>query len=67
MAGKPSFLQRFRLGPTAFRRLAATGLVLALVSGGAVYAANNSVQGGKKEVSFASSLLVPKDRTVGST
>jgi D-alanyl-D-alanine carboxypeptidase (penicillin-binding protein 5/6) len=49
MAGKPSFLHRFRLVPTALRRLAATGLVLALVSGGAVYAANNSVQGGKKD------------------
>jgi D-alanyl-D-alanine carboxypeptidase (penicillin-binding protein 5/6) len=48
MAGKPSFLHRFRLAPPAWR-LAAAGLVLAVAWGGAVYAANNSVQGAKKE------------------
>jgi len=49
MAAKPTFLQRFRrMGPGA-RRLMAAALVLALASGGAVYAANNSVQGAKKE------------------
>ena len=50
MAGKPSFLHRFRLVPPALRRLAAASLVLAIAAGGAaVYAANNSVQGGKKD------------------
>lgn len=50
MAGKPSFLHRFRLVPPALRRLAAASLVLAFAAGGAaVYAANNSVQGGKKD------------------
>ena len=51
MAAKPSFLHRFR--KVAFhvnwRRLAAAMLFLALASGGAVYAANNSVQGAKKD------------------
>jgi len=50
MAGKPTFLHRFRLVPPALRRLAAASLVLAFAAGGAaVYAANNSVQGGKKD------------------
>ena len=50
MAGKPSFLHSFRLVPPALQRLAAASLVLALAAGGAaVYAANNSVQGGKKD------------------
>ena len=50
MAGKPSFLHSFRLVPRALQRLAAASLVLALAAGGAaVYAANNSVQGGKKD------------------
>jgi D-alanyl-D-alanine carboxypeptidase (penicillin-binding protein 5/6) len=49
MAAKPSFLHRFGRVQPAWRRLAAAALVLALASGGAVYAANNSVQGAKKE------------------
>src|SRR5215510_14667800 len=49
MAAKPSFLHRFRVVWPTWRRLAAATLVLALASGGAVYAANNSVQGAKKE------------------
>src|SRR5215468_7104893 len=53
MAAKPSFLHRFgKFHPTiqpTWRRLAAAALVLAIASGGAVYAANNSVQGAKKE------------------
>ena len=49
MAGKPSFLHRFRsIGPV-WHVLAAASLSLALAAGGAVYAANNSVQGAKKE------------------
>src|SRR5438445_4150229 len=49
MAAKPSFLHRFRSIQPGWRRLAAAAVVLALASGGAVYAANNSVQGAKKE------------------
>jgi serine-type D-Ala-D-Ala carboxypeptidase (penicillin-binding protein 5/6) len=49
MAAKPSFLHRFGRVQPAWRRLAAAALVLALATGGAVYAANNSVQGAKKE------------------
>ena len=49
MAAKPSFLQRFRRMQLGGRRLAAAALAIALASGGAVYAANNSVQGAKKE------------------
>jgi D-alanyl-D-alanine carboxypeptidase (penicillin-binding protein 5/6) len=49
MAAKPSFLQRFRQVKPSWRRLAAAAVVLAIASGGAVYAANNSVQGAKKE------------------
>ncbi len=49
MAANLSFLHRFRTVQPTWRRLAAAALVLALASGGAVYAANNSVQGAKKE------------------
>jgi serine-type D-Ala-D-Ala carboxypeptidase (penicillin-binding protein 5/6) len=49
MAANPSFLYRFGKVRPAWRRLAAAALVLALATGGAVYAANNSVQGAKKE------------------
>ena len=51
MAAKPSFLHRFRKVAfhVTWRRLAAAVLFLALASGGAVYAANNSVQGAKKD------------------
>src|SRR5438445_4204088 len=49
MAAKPSFLHRFRSIQPGWRRLAAAAVVLALASGGAVYAANNSVQGAKKD------------------
>src|SRR5215468_9581612 len=53
MAAKPSFLHRFgKFHPTiqpGWRRLAVAAVALALASGGAVYAANNSVQGAKKE------------------
>jgi D-alanyl-D-alanine carboxypeptidase (penicillin-binding protein 5/6) len=49
MAAKPPFLHRFRSIRPLWRGLAAAGLALAVVSGGAVYAANNSVQGAKKE------------------
>src|SRR5215475_11571594 len=49
MAAKPTFLHRFRAVRPTWRRFAAVALVLALASGGAVYAANNSVQGAKKE------------------
>jgi D-alanyl-D-alanine carboxypeptidase (penicillin-binding protein 5/6) len=49
MAAKPPFLLRFRQIPSIWRWLAAAAVTLALASGGAVYAANNSVQGAKKE------------------
>src|SRR6478735_10169190 len=49
MAAKPSFLHRFGRVQPAWRRLAAAALVLAVACGGAVYAANNSVQGAKKD------------------
>jgi len=49
MAAKPSFLHRFWRVQPAWRRLAAAVLVLAIASGGAAYAANNSVQGAKKD------------------
>ncbi|MBA7468165.1 D-alanyl-D-alanine carboxypeptidase DacC [subsurface metagenome] len=49
MAAKPPFLFRFRQVPPIWRWLAAAAVTLALASGGAVYAANNSVQGAKKE------------------
>jgi serine-type D-Ala-D-Ala carboxypeptidase (penicillin-binding protein 5/6) len=49
MAAKLAFLHRFRsIGPV-WRGLAAASLALALATGGAVYAANNSVQGAKKD------------------
>jgi D-alanyl-D-alanine carboxypeptidase (penicillin-binding protein 5/6) len=49
MAAKPSFLHRFRSVQPIWRGLMAASLALALAAGGAVYAANNSVQGAKKE------------------
>ena len=49
MAAKPSLLHSFRQNPSRWRWLAAAALVLAVASGGAVYAANNSVQGAKKD------------------
>src|ERR1043166_9427738 len=49
MVAKPSILHIIRLAPSAWRWLAAAAAALALSSGGAVYAANNSVQGAKKE------------------
>ncbi|HEY0851240.1 MAG TPA: D-alanyl-D-alanine carboxypeptidase family protein [Bradyrhizobium sp.] len=49
MAAKPSFLHRFWRVKPGWRRLAAAVLVLAITSGGAAYAANNSVQGAKKD------------------
>src|SRR5689334_25360466 len=49
MVAKPSILHIIRQAPSAWRWLAAAAVALALASGGAVYAANNSVQGAKKE------------------
>ncbi|MFO1112056.1 MAG: D-alanyl-D-alanine carboxypeptidase family protein [Bradyrhizobium sp.] len=49
MAAKPPFLHRFRAVQPAWRWLVAAVLAAAVASGGAVYAANNSVQGAKKE------------------
>jgi len=49
MAAKPPFLHRFRSIRPVWRGLAAASLALALATGGAVYAANNSVQGAKKD------------------
>jgi serine-type D-Ala-D-Ala carboxypeptidase (penicillin-binding protein 5/6) len=49
MAAKHSFLHRFRQVRRGWRFVAAAVVVLAIASGGAVYAANNSVQGAKKE------------------
>jgi serine-type D-Ala-D-Ala carboxypeptidase (penicillin-binding protein 5/6) len=48
MAAKPSFLHRFRKVQPVWRLLAAAAMV-AIGFGGAVYAANNSVQGAKKD------------------
>jgi serine-type D-Ala-D-Ala carboxypeptidase (penicillin-binding protein 5/6) len=48
MAVKPSFLHGFREGQAAWRLLAVAAVV-AIGFGGAVYAANNSVQGAKKD------------------
>jgi serine-type D-Ala-D-Ala carboxypeptidase (penicillin-binding protein 5/6) len=48
MAAKPSFLHRFRKVQPVWRLLAAAAVV-AIGFGGAVYAANNSVQGAKKD------------------
>jgi serine-type D-Ala-D-Ala carboxypeptidase (penicillin-binding protein 5/6) len=49
MAVKPSFLHRFRSIRPAWRRLVAAAVAVAVAGGGAVYAANNSMQGGKKD------------------
>jgi serine-type D-Ala-D-Ala carboxypeptidase (penicillin-binding protein 5/6) len=49
MAAKPSFLHRFRSIRPAWRGFVVAAFALALATGGAVYAANNSVQGAKKE------------------
>ncbi|MBR1120999.1 D-alanyl-D-alanine carboxypeptidase [Bradyrhizobium lablabi] len=49
MAAKPSFLHRFRSIQPLWRGAATAAFVLAVVSAGAVYAANNSVQGAKKD------------------
>src|SRR5205809_251491 len=49
MAAKPSFLHRFRSIWPIGRGLIAAFLAAAVVCGGAVYAANNSMQGAKKE------------------
>jgi len=51
MAAKPPFLHRFRSIRPVWRGIAAAALALALAlaTGGAVYAANNSVQGAKKD------------------
>lgn len=49
MAAKPSFLQRFRWMRCGWRHLAAAVLAAVLAWGGAVHAANNSVQGAKKD------------------
>src|ERR1700752_971476 len=49
MDATSSFLHGFGKVRPAWRRLAAASVVLAIASGGAVYAANNSVQGAKKE------------------
>src|SRR5262245_52346005 len=48
MAAKPSFLHRFRKVQPVLRLLAAAAVV-AISFAGAVYAANNSVQGAKKD------------------
>jgi serine-type D-Ala-D-Ala carboxypeptidase (penicillin-binding protein 5/6) len=48
MPAKPSFLQGFRESQPVWRLLAAAAVV-AIGFGGAVYAANNSVQGAKKD------------------
>jgi serine-type D-Ala-D-Ala carboxypeptidase (penicillin-binding protein 5/6) len=48
MAVKPSFLHGFREGQAVWRLLAIAAVV-AIGFGGAVYAANNSVQGAKKD------------------
>jgi serine-type D-Ala-D-Ala carboxypeptidase (penicillin-binding protein 5/6) len=48
MPAKPSFLHRFRKVQPVWRLLAAAAVV-AIGFGGAVYAANNSVQGAKKD------------------
>ena len=49
MAVKPSFLHRFRSIRPAWRRLVAAAVAVAVAGGGTVYAANNSMQGGKKD------------------
>src|SRR5690349_13335434 len=49
MAANLTFLHRFRSVRPVWRGLAAACLAIALATGGAVYAANNSVQGAKKD------------------
>jgi serine-type D-Ala-D-Ala carboxypeptidase (penicillin-binding protein 5/6) len=49
MAAKSSILHTIQQASPAWHWLAAAAVALALASGGAVYAANNSVQGAKKE------------------
>ena len=49
MAAKPSFLHTFWSPRPAWRRLMAAAVAAAIGCGGAVYAANNSVQGVKKD------------------
>jgi serine-type D-Ala-D-Ala carboxypeptidase (penicillin-binding protein 5/6) len=49
MAANPSFLHRFRSTRSVWWRLAAATIGVAIGCGGVVYAANNSVQGAKKE------------------
>src|ERR1051325_9087846 len=49
MAAKLAFLHRFRSVRPVWRGLAAAALALALATGGAGYAAHNSVQGAKKD------------------
>src|SRR5215470_20236559 len=49
MTAKPPFLHRFRSVRPVWRGLMAASLALAIGFGGAVYAANNSVQGAKKD------------------
>jgi D-alanyl-D-alanine carboxypeptidase (penicillin-binding protein 5/6) len=49
MAAKPSFLHNFRSLRPAWRCLMAATVAVAIGCVGAVYAANNSVQGTKKE------------------
>jgi serine-type D-Ala-D-Ala carboxypeptidase (penicillin-binding protein 5/6) len=49
MAAKPSFLHNFRSHRPAWRHLMVAAIAAAIGCGGAVYAANNSVQGAKKE------------------
>jgi D-alanyl-D-alanine carboxypeptidase (penicillin-binding protein 5/6) len=49
MTAKPTFLHRFRSIRPGVRSFAAAALALVLTAGGVVYAANNSVQGAKKD------------------
>src|SRR6478736_707784 len=49
MVAKPSFLHNFRSIRPVSRRLMAAAIAAAVGCGGAVYAANNSVQGAKKD------------------
>jgi len=49
MAANPSFLHRFWSIRPVWRRLTAATIAVAIGCGGVVYAANNSVQGAKKE------------------
>ena len=49
MVAKPSFLHNFRSIRPVSRRLMAAAIAVAVGASGAVYAANNSVQGAKKD------------------